>query len=159
MASSGLKTSASSCFIFSTSFTAPSGESSVNEKRNYDKIYTCMHDMCVTKHNTCIQQFYSLSKMNKQQTVNSATLLYCGTFILCVVEGQGVRFTDGPGVLGWVQTPNTDRGPYHVLVGVGVYLDVTVVIWWTSYKMDIQTTLPHASNHFFTINNKYMVNF
>lgn len=55
-------------------------------------------------------------------------LLYCGTFILGVVVGQGVRFTDGPGAVVGVQTLNTDRCPYSVLIGVGVYLDVTVVI-------------------------------
>lgn len=87
------------------------------------------------------------------RTVNPAPLLYCGTFILGVVVGQGVRFTDGPGAVVGVQTLDTDRCPYSVLIGVGVYLDVTVVIWWTSYKMDIQTTLPYASNHCFTINN------
>lgn len=51
-----------------------------------------------------------------------------GTFILSVVVGQGVRFTDGPGAVVGVQTLDTDRCPYSVLIGVGVYLDVTVVI-------------------------------
>lgn len=93
--------------------------------------------MCVKTHTIqLLLQFSSLSEMREQQTVNPAPcctvnpapLLYCGTFILSVVVGQGVRFTDGPGAVVGVQTLDTDRCPYSVLIGVGVYLDVTVVI-------------------------------
>lgn len=85
--------------------------------------------MCVKTHTIqLLLQFSSLSEMREQQTVNPAPLLYCGTFILGVVVGQGVRFTDGPGAVLGVQTLDTDRCPYSVLIGVGVYLDVTVVI-------------------------------
>lgn len=47
--------------------------------------------MCVKTHTIqLLLQFSSLSEMREQQTVNPAPLLYCGTFILGVVVGQGV---------------------------------------------------------------------